>query len=648
MRRSTIGPALVGVALFSITVGCQRPTRVTPAPPAVPGLPWSEPDSNEATWALLDKLHIRRDAVRAASHRLLDPNQLKAQLRRIGDTGRGELSLPSLEGQALFDVEVVKDCSGERILAYRGTRRDVAEERVNIVDIGSDIRIFRVGAREVVALTFDAGSGQYITIASRAGQEPVERFVTGPLESPSCQTTEREGFAISAVDLQQTGYDVLRQYELAVIPTWQFVKKFARKDPARAWREIVNIVTNATVTLERDAGLRLCLVDTETLIPASPKEEVEGDTLDERWNDLRAKLGERQYDIAHLFDYGDKKGSGKATIGVACVPHQKVRGYTRFPLLGVPFQAGLFLHEASHQLGAHHSFDGPPPSGYGNERHEPTSVEPGSGSTLMSYAGHLEPRYNLVENREFYLHPTSVSELRVIADHSGTCAADLLTGQRPFPSTTSAWSIPPETPFRLELTPPSGSIVHWDEVDPGGTDPINTPPFVRSYVNAGAGRTFPKKPFFPGETTVLGDLLPRGGEQLRFRAVARKGVAAGSVDVSVAVLKYGAFIVTAPAKLTVWDQPTATVAWNVGSAAAAGASIVQLSISINGGAWQDLWPSETPLENTPGSGKGSVDVDVPKGVSGTAQVRIAAKGQIFFADSQPFKIDSTTTASREE
>jgi hypothetical protein len=99
-------------------------------------------------------------------------------------------------------------------------------------------------------------------------------------------------------------------------------------------------------------------------------------------NTLNTVITNANYDIGHLF--GATGGGGNAgCIGCVCVNGQKGSGITS-PGSGLPqgdsFDIDYVAHELGHQLGGNHSFT------FSNEG-TIAQTEPGSGSTIMGYAG---------------------------------------------------------------------------------------------------------------------------------------------------------------------------------------------------------------------------------------------------------------------
>jgi hypothetical protein len=150
---------------------------------------------------------------------------------------------------------------------------------------------------------------------------------------------------------------------------------------------------NATMTrvngvFERDLALHLNIIANNSLVvytnastdPYSPASGINN------WNDqlqstLTSIIGEANYDIGHLF--GATGGGGNAgCIGCVCGTG-KGSAYTA-PSNNMPegdtFDIDYVVHEMGHQLGATHTFSH-------NSEGSGTNVEPGSGSTIMGYAG---------------------------------------------------------------------------------------------------------------------------------------------------------------------------------------------------------------------------------------------------------------------
>ncbi|MGL5909619.1 MAG: M12 family metallo-peptidase, partial [Phycicoccus sp.] len=151
--------------------------------------------------------------------------------------------------------------------------------------------------------------------------------------------------------------------------------------------------------------------------PGGPGEEddVAGDldacdvpTLGRNRTVLGQLVGASNYDVGHIAL--GKSGGGIAYLGVIGGDY-KGGGCTGLSEpVGDFYAIDYVAHEIGHQFGGNHTFDGVQRSCSGRNREASTSVEPGSGSSVMAYAG-ICSQDNLQPHSDPYFSQRSQDEI---------------------------------------------------------------------------------------------------------------------------------------------------------------------------------------------------------------------------------------------
>ena len=316
----------------------------------------------------------------------------------------------------------------------------------------------------------------------------------------------------------------------------------------------------------------------------------------------------------------------------------------------------LFM-KMGHQFGASHTYNGSELycGNYqgSNQRVQTTAYEPGSGSTLMSYAGSCGFQ-NLQGSKDDYFHAGSIAQMWNIINSSGSCASQNATGNgAPSVNAGSNYVIPKGTPFKLTATgSDSDPLTYtWEEADTGAVSPPDSDgdgeprPIFRSRPGTSSpSRTFPDMghvrdqanvPTAPFGGYLPGEALPLISRIMKFTVTARDNRSGGggvsSADTLVTVDGGSEpFFVTAlhpPNTPMVWTSgSTQIVTWNVGNTATSpiNCSQVKISLSTDGGL---TFPTNL-LTSTPNDG--SESVLVPNITTTAARVKVEGVGNIFF------------------
>ena len=249
----------------------------------------------------------------------------------------------------------------------------------------------------------------------------------------------------------------LRQYRLANAATGEYTQ-FHGGTQAQGQAAIVTTVNRVNAVYERDFSARLNLVANNMNVvytngamdPYTNNNCVT--MLGENQTNIDAVIGTANYDIGHVFSTG---GGGVATLQSPCNDATKARGCTGLPVpMGDPFDIDFVAHEMGHQFGGDHTWNGTATSNCSAMNWAPgSSYEPGSGTTIMAYAG-ICGADNVQGNSDDHFHRRSLDQILAYMAGGGNCSSDI-NGVNPSAPTVdagAAHTIPMDTPFELTAT----------------------------------------------------------------------------------------------------------------------------------------------------------------------------------------------------
>ncbi|WP_315816536.1 reprolysin-like metallopeptidase [Paraflavitalea speifideaquila] len=458
----------------------------------------------------------------------------------------------------------------------------------------------------------------------------------------------------------------LRTYRLALAATGEYSTYFLNgtettdaQRRAKVLAAMNTLMTRTNGIYERDFGIRMNLIANNDLIiylnASTDPWTTEYNTKTQQTID--AVIGNAGYDIGHLVHRGSNNGNA-GCIGCVCVTGSKGSGFTSHTTPeGDPFVVDYSTHEMGHQFGANHTFSFQT-EGTG------ANMEPGSGSTIMGYAGITGATTDIQPHSDDYFHAKSVEQVTdyVKGATGGGCAVVTITGNAtPTANAGANYTIPKSTPFVLSGTGSDADAADvltytWEQYDNyasgSSTVPSATatsgPQFRSVTYSTSSSRPFPNLASVLGGTnTNKWEVLPSVARTLNFRFTVRDNHSGGgnnnSDDMQVVIsAAAGPFAVTAPNTAVTWVPGTSqTITWSVNSSNAAPVSCanVKVSLSTDGGTTFPI----VLLASTPNDG--SEAITVPNNLTTTARVKIEAVGNIFYDISNVnFTISSTPPA----
>ncbi len=436
----------------------------------------------------------------------------------------------------------------------------------------------------------------------------------------------------------------LRKYRLALACTGEYAQ-YHGGTKADVMAEYNVAMTRVNGIYERELTVTMELVpNTDTLIflfaSTDPyTNNSGGQMLSENQTTCDNLIGSANYDIGHVFSTG---GGGVAGLGVVCLNNQKARGVTGLGNpVGDPFYVDYVAHEMGHQFGGNHTFN----NSCGGNRNNATAVEPGSGSTIMAYAGICAP--NVQNSSDDYFHAISIQEMTAFIEAgAGSTCPMVLPSNNNSPSVdlpATSYTLPVSTPFMLTATatdPDADDMLTycWEQMD----NEIVTQPPLPTNTGGPAFRTLPPTPnptrYFPAldalvnNQTPTWEVLPSVSRQMNFRVTVRDNhPGAGCTDAEDVHLTFteeaGPFLVTNPNTADTWFVgELRTITWDVANTdqAPVACSEVDILLSLDGGYTYPV----TLAQNA--ANTGSYTLTVPEQVSPSARIMVKCANNIFF------------------
>ncbi len=488
--------------------------------------------------------------------------------------------------------------------------------------------------------SFGGGDVEHYIVYSRA-DFTTDKFFTCDMEA-SLLTEAEENDPVKSF-----GNCTKRTYRLAVAATGEYTT-FQGGTVALAQAAQVTTVNRVNGVYMRDLAVTLTIIANNNLLiytnaSTDPYTNgTPGTMITQNQNNVTSVIGSANYDIGHVF--GTNSG-GLAGLGVVCNSSNKARGVTGSAApVGDPFDIDYVAHEMGHQFSGNHSFRGNAGSCSGNANNG-TAMEPGSGSSIMAYAGICSPQ-NVQSNSDDYFHGVNMNEMHIFLNAGGnTCAVSSAIPNQTSPTITGSVgsvTIPAGTPFALTATAtdPDGDVLTycWEQMNnqTSTQPPVATatggPNFRSKDPQTSGTRYFPSIASLMSNGPFTWEVLPTVSRTMNFRCTVRDNEANGgcndNVDLTVTTTSAaGPFIVNYPSATGIsWTAgSTQTVTWTVANTdvAPVACANVDILISTDGGATFTVIANDVPND-------GSQDITVPNTATTTAIIMVMCENGTFF------------------
>ena len=308
--------------------------------------------------------------------------------------------------------------------------------------------------------------------------------------------------------------------------------------------------------------------------------------------------------------------------------------------MGDNFDIDYVAHEMGHQLGDSHTYSF-------FEDYLNQEMEPGSGSTIMGYAGITGTTTDLQNHSDVYFHSASIEQVQ---NNMVVVTADVETPITNNPPVVAAmnttYTIPKSTAFVLtaSATDPDGDALTycWEQMNPSKLDNGVTKSNIGNTSSGASFRSWPPASsptrYFPKLETVLGGAVKKTADfeaastvarTTNFRVTVRDNKPGGQAqsayaNQTVVVGSAAAFTVNTT---SLTPNANSTIAWTVSGTTASPYNVANVKIDYteeNGATWNDLAAS---VPNN-----GSASVFIPASLAGkSVHVRVSAIGNVFYA-----------------
>lgn len=579
-----------------------------------------------------------------------------------------ELILPNEKGDfESFDLMPAKVLSSElqskypNVKTYLGKSNDRRNVKVRLSDSPLGVNIWILmpnGLNHFVQPLKDDSRIYFSYLRSEKPFSEVFKCYTKTEDKTTSSYIKSKNIGSLQLELSEN----IKTFRIAISATGEFTSFWGDDDDSNgtnsedAFAAVASTINRVNEVFENDLGIHLELVSDSSLLYDNPETDPYTDDLNEEvQKTLDDVFGSENYDVGQVFDYGQADGNA-GYIGSVCIDSKKGSAYTSHPFIST--SGGVFMndyfdldyvaHELGHQFGAFHTFSH-------NMEGAGVNSEPGSGSTIMGYAG-ITGLDNVALHGDPYFHYYSIKNITDYVESSSCFSSESVNNQSPIVSAGEDIVIPMGTAYELiaEASDPDLDILYycWEQLDNGQVDATN---FGPDKVNGAQARSLPPSllnfRYIPNMTAILnGNLTQRNpsagdnwetvsnvdrtltwGITIRDRSadtIGQQGRTASDKKIITVDSNLGPFkIISQNQTGLIWEAGTRQIInWDVAGTNLSPIETKNVNIYFSADGFNS---SEILLENTPNDG--SAEVIVPSTVSSTnARIMIKPDNSIYF------------------
>lgn len=557
-----------------------------------------------------------------------------------------ELPLPNgsnvvlnLESTTLLPPNLAKKFAGIRTYKVAEANGDIISGRVDFTEHG-----FHAMLQTLDGQTFFIDPANKATIQNYISYRKAEQTNQGAFQCGAPEVHGTHAPLQSRVAARTRSNEGIIEYRIAIAATAEYTQLQGGTVSA-ALSAITTTLNRVNHVYEQSLGVRLSLVENNdqliyTDIGTDPYTNYHIENmLTENQQNIDSTIGSDNYDIGHVFG---TSGGGLAYIGSVCNITSKARGASgiRNPK-NDSFDIDYVAHEIGHQFGATHTFNSNQGICTGNARTSRTAFEPGSGSSIMSYAGGCGSD-DVQSFADAMFHSGNIEQINknLLSGTASLCGiVHPTTNSAPMALAGNSYTIPAHTPFELKaeaFDADNDTLRYsWEQIDLGLASPLkidngSNPLFRILPPTEISTRSFPAVSTLLGNKRVAGETLPSTDRTMNFQLAVYDGHHSPSLDrVSIDVVNYGeGFKLHSPASHYI-QNTTVNITWDTANTqyAPVNCPSVDLTLSTNGGKDFDT----VIAKNIPNSGTAAAFLPANIVSTSNGRFKLSCSNNIFFS-----------------